>query len=380
MKKQLLLFASCLSIILTGCSGRTVPATNTDPSTSAISIDETSSEAISTDGETHPVSNNAAASLITTARVNLRTAPSDQSEILLTLDTGTEVSQLSSEDGWIQVSYDGTTGYISAEYLTVSPAVQSETAAPVEIVPPSQELLDSIASLPTAGQGFGAGDQFDENNIPILLTQTYEAKYGKYATFRGAPDSKTVYLTFDLGWENTTPEGVAYTSLILDIMKEKNVKGSFYITYGYAQSRPEIIRRLIAEGHIIGSHGYAHPEDGLPSMTLEQQIEDTLKMQNYVQETFGYHMTEYRFGSGIFSPQTLALISGMGYHIYFWSVNYTDWIVESQPDPASSLEYLTARLHPGAIYMLHTVSSTNVQILEQFIDNTRNAGYEFGYQ
>ena len=88
-------------------------------------------------------------------------------------------------------------------------------------------------------------------------------------------------------------------------------------------------------------------------------------------------MSLFRYPAGIYSEQSLALVNNLGYTSVFWSFAYKDWDPADQPDEKEALTKLKERLHPGAIYLLHAVSETNTNILGQFIDDTRAAGYEF---
>ena len=88
-------------------------------------------------------------------------------------------------------------------------------------------------------------------------------------------------------------------------------------------------------------------------------------------------MSLFRYPAGKFSEQSLAIVQNVGYTSVFWSFAYKDWDPDNQPEATAALAKLKERLHPGAIYLLHAVSSTNTQVLGQFIDDARAAGYEF---
>ena len=89
-------------------------------------------------------------------------------------------------------------------------------------------------------------------------------------------------------------------------------------------------------------------------------------------------MTLFRYPSGKFNEQSLAVMKSLGYNSIFWSFAHYDYDVNDQPDPAKSLQKFIDKMHPGAIYLVHAVSSTNTEILGDFIDQARAAGYEFG--
>lgn len=230
-----------------------------------------------------------------------------------------------------------------------------------------------ISALDNTLQGWGQGVQFDSLNRPQGAV-TAQGKYGKYsADFirTDESDAKRIYLTFDEGYEN------GYTSQILDVLKEKNCPAVFFVTMPYVKQQPELIRRMIDEGHIVGNHSVTHPSGGLPSQSREQQERELLDLHDYVKENFGYEMSLFRYPAGKFSEQSLALVQSVGYTSVFWSFAYKDWDPDNQPEETAALAKLKERLHPGAIYLLHAVSSTNTHVLGQFIDDARAAGYEF---
>ena len=230
-----------------------------------------------------------------------------------------------------------------------------------------------ISALDNTLQGWGQGVQFDSLNRPQGAV-TAQEKYGKYsADFirTDESDAKRIYLTFDEGYEN------GYTSQILDVLKEKNCPAVFFVTMPYVKQQPELIRRMIDEGHIVGNHSVTHPSGGLPSQSREQQERELLDLHDYVKENFGYEMSLFRYPAGKFSEQSLALVQSVGYTSVFWSFAYKDWDPDNQPEETAALAKLKERLHPGAIYLLHAVSSTNTHVLGQFIDDARAAGYEF---
>jgi Predicted xylanase/chitin deacetylase len=226
----------------------------------------------------------------------------------------------------------------------------------------------AIGALDGTKQGWGPGVNTDNNNRPIGATD-FQTKYGDYSAWYIAPNVNTVYLTFDEGYEN------GYTAQILDTLKEKEVKAVFFLTLPYAKSQPELVQRMVEEGHILGNHSSKHLS--FPDMPLEEAAADILALHAYVKANFGYEMTLFRPPMGEFSVQTLALAESLGYQSVFWSFAYRDWEVDNQPLTLEALNNCVSRCHPGAIYLLHAVSQTNAEILGDFIDQVRAKGYTF---
>ncbi|MGN0292715.1 MAG: polysaccharide deacetylase family protein [Lachnospiraceae bacterium] len=244
---------------------------------------------------------------------------------------------------------------------------RSETEAPSE-----SHKQNDWTKYSNEAQGWGQGVNFNSKNQPEG-SLSYQKKYGSYdAHFIGSDtDDKVIWLTLDEGYEN------GYTSRILDVLKEKNCQAVFFITGPYAEQNPDLIRRMIDEGHIVGNHSWSHPSKGMPSLSVEDQIADITRLHDYVKEHFNYEMTLFRNPAGIFSERSLAVTRSLGYDSMFWSFAYADWDPDDQPNPQTALKKLVDRLHPGALYLLHAVSETNTEILGDFIDEARSQGYEF---
>ena len=215
--------------------------------------------------------------------------------------------------------------------------------------------------------GWGLGKERDDKNRPIDAVRA-EEKYGALGAKFLASDGK-ICLTFDEGYEN------GYTAQILDTLSEKGVKAVFFVTYDYCRTAPELVQRMIDEGHVVGNHTWAHPS--LPDLTQKEVWADVTKLHQYVLDEFGYEMTLFRFPKGEFSERTLDDIHNLGYTSLFWSFAYADWDTSVHTDPAEALAKIKDSTHSG-IYLLHAVSETNAEILGPLIDYWRSQGYEVG--
>ena len=102
-----------------------------------------------------------------------------------------------------------------------------------------------------------------------------------------------------------------------------------------------------------------------------------MSLHDFVKKEYGVDMMYFRPPCGEYSEQALAVCSKLGYKTLLWSFAYCDWDVNNQPDCGSSLEKATNAAHDGAIYLLHSVSSTNAEILPQLIDDVRANGLDF---
>ena len=229
--------------------------------------------------------------------------------------------------------------------------------------------LSLMVPLPCAAAnaiGYGQGTQVNADNVPLGALD-FDAQYRKYGAYATTPDTSRIILTFDQGYEN------GYTAGILDTLKEKHVTAIFFLTGDYAKSEPELVQRMIDEGHMLGNHGMTHAS--LPTLTPEGQIEELQSLHDFVQERYCYEMQYFRCPCGEYSEEALQTAQSLGYKTVFWSGAHVDWLVDDQPEPAAALDKLTAQVHGGEILLLHSVSATNAEILGELIDRMRDQGY-----
>lgn len=295
---------------------------------------------------------------------------SSESSSLEQASSDTTVSQkpVSSEASSNKNNSSKTSSAANSEKPKEPSSSKATSSAPTLENALGKKTIEYLQTLDKSRRGWGQGVNYDDQNRPILSVDA-EKNYGKYdAVFIKKPENK-VYLTFDEGYEYKNN-----TAAILDTLKSKNVKAVFFITLSYAKKNPELVKRMINEGHVLGNHSSTHPD--YTDISLEKAYKDTIDLHNYVKDNFGYEMKLFRFPSGTHSEQTMALIQKLGYKSIFWSYAYRDWETANQPDKTEALKKLTERLHPGALYLLHAVSDTNTAILGDFIDNIRKAGYD----
>lgn len=247
-------------------------------------------------------------------------------------------------------------------------AKDTATVAGEAIVRRLSQTTD-IESLDRTKVGYGQGVIKDDKNRPVGATD-FNAQYGEYnACAMKENEGKKIYLTFDQGYEN------GYTEKILDTLKEKNVKATFFVVGDYVKRNEALVRRMIDEGHTIGNHSMSHYS--MPTLSKAECEQEIGSLHDYVLDKFGYEMTLFRPPMGEFSEYSLAVTQNCGYETMLWSFAYYDWVTDDQPDPAGAKEKLVSSAHDGAIYLLHSVSATNAEILGDVIDELRAQGYEF---
>ena len=258
---------------------------------------------------------------------------------------------------------ESTASVASSKPAPVSKPEVKPAPAPAPVNPEDERLMQ----LDNTRRGYGQGNAKDSANRPTGAVAAQE-KYEKYGAVFIAPPSNNVYLTFDLGYEN------GYTSKILDTLAEKNVKGIFFATMGYCKSAPQIVERIIKEGHILGNHSVSHKS--MPTLSVSEMKKEIQGLHDYIKTKYGYEMFLFRPPMGEYSTRSLAVAQGLGYKTMNWSFAYKDWDTGNQPDEAWAQQKMLNDVHGGAIYLIHAVSKTNAAILGNVIEGIRAKGFE----
>ena len=199
------------------------------------------------------------------------------------------------------------------------------------------ELFAAGKAIETGSWGLSFREEGKEpvGNASRQALESYDAVYV------GDGKEKVIYLTFDAGFEN------GYTASILDTLQAHNAPACFFVVGNYLETAPELVRRMVNEGHIVGNH-----------------TGETMKKY-------------YRPPQGIYSEENLRMAKELGYRTVFWSLAYVDWYQDDQPTKEQAFSKLLPRIHPGAVVLLHSTSRTNAEILDELLTKWETMGYRF---
>ena len=238
--------------------------------------------------------------------------------------------------------------------------------SPRETVGSALENTQEVLSAENWGLGFGT-----EGTQPTGTASAEELKeYNAY--YVGDAEEKKIYLTFDCGYENGN------TPAILDALQKHQAPAAFFVVGNFLSDQPDLVKRMAAEGHIVGNHTWSHPDMSKIS-TQEAFSEELNRVSALYQETTSQEMVKfYRPPQGKYSTQNLQMAKDLGYQTFFWSLAYVDWYQDQQPTHEEAFKKLTGRIHPGAIVLLHNTSSTNAEILDELLTKWEEMGYSFG--
>jgi peptidoglycan-N-acetylmuramic acid deacetylase len=233
-------------------------------------------------------------------------------------------------------------------------------------------LIPNMTYAAVSNQPIQWGFKKSTNEQPVEAGKNIDQlleKYGGY--YKGDAKKKYLYLTFDNGYEN------GYTGQILDVLKKEKVPATFFVTGHYLQSAPDLVKRMVKEGHIVGNHSWFHPD--LTTNSDEDIVNEELNsVRDKTKELTGQKKMNYmRPPRGVFSERTLKVAKEAGYIHIMWSLAYVDWYVNQQKGHQYAYDNIMRQAHPGAIMLLHTVSKDNADALETVIKELKKKGYKF---
>ena len=260
--------------------------------------------------------------------------------------------------------------YVTIELKKLFPWV----AILLAVLIPGTMYLTARDKLPADTETLATGSwglSFQTPNQPPVGNATADELAVYDTKFIGNTQEKTIYLTFDCGYEN------GCTEQILDVLKAHNAPAAFFVVGNYITSAPDIVRRMAQEGHTVGNHTWSHPD--MSSIADKDAFSEQLqKVRDAYRECTGQEMPMYyRPPQGIYSQENLKMAQELGYKTVFWSLAYVDWKTNQQPEESAALEKLNSRIHPGAVVLLHNTSTTNAAILDRLLTGWEQQGYTF---
>ncbi len=215
------------------------------------------------------------------------------------------------------------------------------------------------------GLSFSAEGEPPSGPATMTQLQKYDAAY------LGDTSEKVLYLTFDAGYEN------GCTAKILDTLQKHNVKAAFFLVGSYMERNPDLVRRMVAEGHIVGNHTMHHYN--MEKITDPAAFAEELQeLEQLFRNITGKELPRYyRPPQGTYSMENLKNAKDLGYKTVFWSLAYVDWNNDKQPTKEQAFSKLLPRVHNGAVVLLHSTSKTNAEILDELLTRWKEMGYTF---
>ena len=188
-------------------------------------------------------------------------------------------------------------------------------------------------------------------------------------------DDKEIYLTFNLGYEHVRGN----TEKLLEILKNREIKATFFLVGEFIEVFPEKVKSIHAEGHTLGAHSYYHIPASY-TMADEEYIDDFIKTEKLLKTALGdeyERMRYYRPISGEYCERDLYIANALGYTTVLFDATYSDWNRTIINGWEFAYSELVNDVHEGAIYQLHIVTPDNIEALPVFLDELISDGWVF---
>ena len=219
---------------------------------------------------------------------------------------------------------------------------------------PTQSILDSNPGL-------------DPQRLVPGMVITITIPENAVAIYRGNPNRRMVALTFDATYgDNQTYE-------LLEILRNNNIKATFFLSGIWLINYPQLARAIAAEGHEIGNHSYTHPH--MPMISMQEVINQVTRTEALIRNITGQDPYLFRPPFGEYTQALLNQLASLGYVTIMWTIDSLDW---KNPGADAVVARVVDNAEPGAIILMHQSAPDTLQSLQSMIDQLRDQGYEFG--
>lgn len=219
----------------------------------------------------------------------------------------------------------------------------------------------------TAQQILNANPGLDPNRLIPGMVITITIPENAVAIYRGNPNKRMVSLTFDATY------GDNQTYQLLEILRNNNIKATFFLSGIWLLNYPELARAIAAEGHEIGNHSLTHPH--MPLITMPEVTNQILRTEALIRNITGQDPYLFRPPYGEYTQAILNQLASLGYVTIMWTIDSLDW---QNPGPDAIISRVVNNAEPGAIILLHQSAPDTLQGLQTMISELRNQGYDFG--
>lgn len=232
----------------------------------------------------------------------------------------------------------------------------------------------NIAKKPVNPKHFdlAGGPEKEERGFPQREIIDLASEYPKVFFRSGNLKVKQVALTFDDGPDKN------YTVKILDVLKKHKVPATFFVIGKRCELYPEVVTRMVKEGHILGNHTWSHPN--IIKLSNKKAEKELAATEQIIKKTAGYSPKLFRSPYGSLDRKKVELIKNRGYKIIAWNVDSLDWKGLSAAEVKTNV---LENIREGSIILQHSAGglgedlSGTVKALDDIIRTLKKDGYKF---
>ncbi|MFZ5645758.1 MAG: polysaccharide deacetylase family protein [Bacillota bacterium] len=198
----------------------------------------------------------------------------------------------------------------------------------------------------------------------MLITRDMETVAYNHPIYQGNSRNKDIALTVNVFW------GEEHVPLMLEILKENNVKATFFLGGTWVKKYPDLAERIVREGHEIGSHGYSHPHPD--KLSKSANLREIQKAEEIIYQATGVRPRLFAPPYGERGPSVLQAADEASYTTILWSIDTLDWQL---PQPDVVVSRVVSKAHNGAIVLMHPTAPT-VKALPEIVKKLKGQGYK----
>ena len=237
----------------------------------------------------------------------------------------------------------------------------SGNAASSGTVPTASTSGNPLSTILPAAENWGLSFQ-EEGKVPVGNASFNELQQ-YHAYYAQKTDKKVIYLTFDCGYENGNTEP------ILDALKKHDVKATFFVVGNFLETSPEIVKRMIAEGHTVGNHTYHHVEiTRVPDETAQEEI---LMTNEVITGITGEEVSYMRPPFGVWQKNLERKLDVMP---VLWTIDPLDWTTDNEDE---IINKVVTQAGENDIILLHDCYESSVNAALRIVDILQKEGFEF---
>lgn len=188
----------------------------------------------------------------------------------------------------------------------------------------------------------------------------------RYPIYSVKTEEKKVAITFDAAW------GADKTTLILEVLKEFNVKATFFLVGMWSEKYKEQTRVIDSYGHEIGSHSYNHPD--MVKLSKTQKLQELEKTNEILKELTGKQVKLFRAPFGSYNNELIETLDSLSMTGIQWDVDTLDW---KGLGPSEVIKRVNSKVGCGSIILCHNNADYVVENTRLILSTLTNAGYSF---
>ncbi len=200
--------------------------------------------------------------------------------------------------------------------------------------------------------------------VPMVHTYTAAPQKRLLPIYYVDTTEKKIAFSFDASW------GSEFTPRILEILRENNIKTTFFLTGFWIEKYPDLVKKIVAEGHELGNHTWTHPHlNALDKQSIKQELE---LVHAALTKLTAVEPKLFRPPFGEYSNKVIETTNELGYLAIQWSIDSLDWKDISKQEV---VQRVSSRLHPGAIILFHNNGLHTADALTEIIAQAKKQGY-----